>query len=73
MLTLCIALHLYAGSIDSHASVTELSNECKSVKVDAARKAIAKCAKQGAEKCEVIISKDKKVITLEHKIAVKGE
>lgn len=68
MITLCIALHLYAGPIQTGTPVTVLANECKAVKVASARKAIATCAKQGAERCEVIIAKDRSII-LENKLS----
>ena len=68
MLTLCVALFLYNGPIEHGTPVTEIAMSCKDVKIAAARAPIAKCAKQGAEKCEVILSADKKRVTLENKV-----
>ena len=67
---LCVALHLYSGPINAQTSVTEVSRSCKSVQVTAARKAISKCQKQGAEQCEVLMSADKKSIIIENKVQV---
>jgi hypothetical protein len=69
-LLLCVALHLYSGPIEAGTAVTEASLTCKATSVATARKAIAKCAKQGADLCEVLLSPDHKRVTLEHKVQV---
>jgi hypothetical protein len=69
---LCIALHLYSGPIESGTPVTVVSHECKKASASKIRSAVAKCAREGAEKCEVIVDKPKGQIVLEHKVSTKG-
>ena len=68
-LILCIALHLYHGPVAPETQVTVLAEECKAVSLEAARRAIAKCAKQSAERCEVLGPKDGRIL-IENKVQV---
>lgn len=68
---LCLAVHLYAGPIAEGTPVTELAAECKAATLDRVRKQIAKCAAEGAERCEVIVSPSKDRITIERKVSTR--
>lgn len=69
-LMICIALHLYSGPIDPSSPVTELAASCKETSINAATKAIQKCSAEGPLVCEVIVSADKKRVTLERKVSI---
>lgn len=71
---LCVALHLYFGPVDAIGSkVVELTEECKAVSFEKARKAIQKCAAETPMTCETIIAKDRSRIIIEHKIQIAGD
>lgn len=69
MITLCIALHLYAGPIEPSTPVTVLAESCEQVKLAKAERAIKACAKQGAERCEVLTQPGR--VLIERKVSTR--
>lgn len=69
MITLCIALHLYAGPVMWGVPKYQAGETCSRVTRAAATKATTACAELGAERCEWFQT-NRTTITIERKRSI---
>jgi hypothetical protein len=69
MITLCIALHLYAGPVQWGTPVYQAGETCNAVTRATAKRATDACAAQGAERCEWFQT-NRTTITIERKQSI---
>ncbi len=70
---MCESIDLYAGKVDSNTESTRVAEVCRDVSIKVAQKAIAKCAAETPETCEVLKSADGKTLMIEHKLSTGGK